>query len=425
VLRLTLATALGRGAGRLSRLFGRGGSALPGLIAERIDPRTIERLAGSLTDGVVVVTGTNGKTTTTKMLVQMLEDDGRRVVTNRTGSNLERGIATALMERASWRGVVAGDLAVFEVDEAAVRTLAPRLAPRVVVVTNLARDQLDRFGELQTTAGHVAEALRHAGVAIVNADDPMVVDIAPRDARFFGACEGIRAAMPADAALYGPRSDVAPSVKPEVLLTSASPSGDGQRIELAVPGGVVAAMIQVPGEYNGYNAAAAVAAALELGVDPSRMSAGLEAMQPAFGRGQVIQYRGRSVKLLLIKNPAGFNQAIRLLAAQPSGTAILIAINDLDADGRDVSWLWDARVEDLADRGHRLATTGIRAHDMALRLKYAGIEAWSDPDPGAALRRFVESVPEGEPAYIVPTYTAMLDLLERLLPGTRPSEAWR
>ncbi|MBP1632529.1 MAG: hypothetical protein H6Q11_817, partial [Acidobacteria bacterium] len=143
MLRLVLATALGRAAGRLSRLLGRGGSALPGLVAEKVDPRTIERLVAPIRQGVIVVTGTNGKTTTTKMLVAMLESEGRRVVTNPTGSNLARGIATRLIEVASWRGRVDADVAVFEADEAAVRTLAPRLQPGVIVVTNLARDQLD------------------------------------------------------------------------------------------------------------------------------------------------------------------------------------------------------------------------------------------------------------------------------------------
>ncbi len=425
MLRLTIAIAVGRAAGRVSRLFGRGGSALPGLVAERIDPRAIERLAASLRDGVVVVTGTNGKTTTTKMLVRILADAGWRVVTNRTGSNLARGIATALMEQAGWRGGVRADVAVFEVDEAAVRTVAPRLAPRAVVVTNLARDQLDRFGELQTTAGHVAAALRHAATAVLNADDPLVAEAAPPGARFFGAAPDVRAAMPADAALYGPGRYAHRRVEPVVELRSAIPSGDGLAVRLSVPGGVVEAKLQVPGVYNGYNAAAAVAAALEMGVGAGGMQESLEATEPAFGRGQVIEHLGRSLKLVLVKNPAGFNQAIRLLGAAPAGTHVLVAINDLDADGRDVSWLWDARLEDLAGSGHRFAATGIRAHDMALRLKYAGIEAWSEPDIGAGLARFVGSVPEGETAYLVPTYTAMLELLERLLPGTKPSEIWR
>jgi len=125
-----------------------------------------------------------------------------------------------------------------------------------------------------------------------------------------------------------------------------------------------------------------------------------------------------------VKNPAGFNQSIRLLAALPPGAPVLIAINDLDADGRDVSWLWDARVEDLAQSGHHFGTAGIRAYDMALRLKYAGLEAWSDADFAAALERFIAGVPEGGTGYLVPTYTAMLRFLDLLRPGTSKREAW-
>jgi UDP-N-acetylmuramyl tripeptide synthase len=148
-------------------------------------------------------------------------------------------------------------------------------------------------------------------------------------------------------------------------------------------------------------------------------------IEPAWGRGQVIDYQGRRVRLVLVKNPAGFNQAIRLLGDAPSGSAVLIAINDNIADGRDVSWLWDARVEDLADTGHRLATAGIRADDMALRLKYAGVPAaWAESDFDEALRRVVAASAPGDTVYVVPTYTAMLALLERLLPETHRKEAW-
>jgi UDP-N-acetylmuramyl tripeptide synthase len=426
VLRLLVAMLAGRAAGRISRLLGRGGTAIPGLIAERIDPRTIEKLAARLPEGVVVVTGTNGKTTTTKMLAAMLERAGRRVVTNPTGSNLARGVATALIGASSWRGAVRGELAVLEIDEAAIRTLGPRLRPRVLVVTNLARDQLDRFGELQTTAGHVGEALRHAGAAVCNADDPLVAGLLADDVSFFGASEEIRSAMPADANLYGPQGDPGPHPDPSVRLERAVPEGDGQRIALRLGAGeVIEAVLRVPGPYNGYNAAAAAATAALLGVDGETMRRALESMPPAFGRGQVIEHRGRRVRLVLVKNPAGFNQAIRLLAAEPVGTPVLVAINDLDADGRDVSWLWDVALEDLAAAGHRFGTTGIRAFDMALRCKYAGIEAWAEPDLATALQRFVDAVPEGATAYVVPTYTAMLDLLALLRPGTHPAEAWR
>jgi len=426
VLRLVLATALGRAAGRLSRLLGRGGSALPGLIAEKVDPRTIERLVAPVRRGVIVVTGTNGKTTTTKMLVGMLEGEGWRVVTNSTGSNLARGIATRLIEVASWSGRIDADLAVFEADEAAVRTLAPRLRPKVMVVTNLARDQLDRYGELATTAAHVAEAVRHAGVAVLNADDPLVAEMAggAPAARFFGAAEGIRRAMPHDSGLYGSGEEPArPAL--DLCLERAEPEGDGQVIELAAAWGERArARLQVPGPYNGYNAAGAVLAAAEFGVPMARAVGALEETGPAFGRGQVVECRGRRVKLQLVKNPAGFNQAIRLLCALPPGTPVLIAINDLDADGRDVSWLWDSRVEDLAGTGHRFGTAGLRAFDMALRLKYAGVAAWSEPDFTAALERFLDQIPLGETGYLVPTYTAMLRFLDLLLPGTSKREAW-
>ena len=427
MLRLAAACALGRLSGRLSRLLGRGGSALPGLVAEKIDPRTIERLVAPVRRGVIVVTGTNGKTTTTKMLVAMLEGEGLKVVTNGTGSNLARGIASRLIEVASWRGRVEADVAVFEVDEAAVRPLAPRLRPQVLVVTNMARDQLDRFGELATTAAHAAAAVRHAAVAVLNADDPLVAEMAAgaSAARFFGASPAIRRAMPHDSSLYGAGQGEGPDAALDLRLERAEPDGDGQVVELAAASGERATVrLQVPGPYNGYNAAAAVLAAAEFGVPLGRAVAALEATGPAFGRGQVLAYRGRRVKLLLVKNPAGFNQSIRLLAALPPGTPVLIAINDLDADGRDVSWLWDARVEDLAQSGHHFGTAGIRAYDMALRLKYAGLEAWSDADFAAALERFIAGVPEGGTGYLVPTYTAMLRFLDLLRPGTSKREAW-
>jgi UDP-N-acetylmuramyl tripeptide synthase len=427
VFRLLVACALGRLVGRLSRLLGRGGSALPGLVAEKVDPRIIERLVAHVRHGVIVVTGTNGKTTTTRMLVRMLEGEGLKVISNPTGSNLARGIATRLMEVASWRGRVDADVAVFEADEAAVRPLAPRLQPRVIVVTNMARDQLDRYGELATTAAHAADAVRHAGVAVLNGDDPLVAEMASGAAasRFFGAAEPIRQGMPHDSSLYGAEPEPVEPPPLDLRLESAQPEGDGQVIELVAASGERAcARLQVPGPYNGYNAAAAVLAAAEYGVPLQRAAAALGEVHPAFGRGQVVEYRGRRVKLLLVKNPAGFNQAIRLLGALPPGAPVLIAINDLDADGRDVSWLWDARVEDLASTGHRFGTGGIRAYDMALRLKYAGLDSWSEPDFAAALSRFIEGAAEGETAYLVPTYTAMLRFLDLLLPGTSKREAW-
>lgn len=424
MIRLLLAIVAGRIVRAASRMLGRGGSALPGLVAEAIDPRTIEKLVASLSRGVVVVTGTNGKTTTTRMLAAALQAGGSTVITNRTGSNLARGIASALIEGAGWRPRVETDYAVFEVDEAAVRTLAPRLLPRMMVVTNLARDQLDRFGELDTTTSHIAAAMEHLGSVVVNADDPRVAALASGEAAAFGAVDEIRALMPADRDLYGEGTLPARHLPLAAELRAVRAAADGQEVVMAVDGEEHRFHLKVPGVYNGYNACAAILAAARLGVPVATATAALEAMDPPFGRGQVVEFRGRLVVLLLVKNPAGFNQVIRLLidAAQP--TSVLFAINDNHADGRDVSWLWDARLEDLAHSGHLFGAGGMRAADMALRLKYAGIEAWAETDFREALDRAVTSAEPGSTVYVVPTYTALLTLLDLLHPGVGRRKAW-
>jgi len=426
VLRLRFAVLTGRLAGRISRMLGRGGSAVPGLVAERIYPGLVEVLAGRIPHRVVI-TGTNGKTTTTKLLVETLEAAGHRVLTNRTGSNLSRGVATALIEAGVGRRRRAVDVAVFEVDEAAIRSLAPRLRPGVVVVTNLARDQLDRYGELDTTAAHIRSALAHAGTAVLNADDPLVAGLAGTATSdlYFGGASGVREAMPDDRSLYSASGDGRIRPEPDLLVVAAAQQGDRQSIRLSGRA-EISVDFGLPGVYNAYNLAAAVLAAAVLGVPDEVAAAAAGRAVPAWGRGQVIEHRGRRVRVLLVKNPAGFNHAIRLLEGVPAGTAVLIAINDNVADGRDVSWLWDARVEDLAGTGHRFTTSGTRALDMAVRLKYAGVAAeWSDPALDRSLGRLLDAVAPGETAYVVPTYTAMLDLLRLLLPGTTRTEAWR
>jgi UDP-N-acetylmuramyl tripeptide synthase len=425
MLRLRCAVALARLTRSISRLFGRGGTALPGLVALRIDPSAIEKLVAGLREGVVVVTGTNGKTTTAKMIREMFTASGRRVLANRTGSNLARGLAAELA--GAWRrGRIAADLAVFEIDEAAVRHLGPRLRPRVIVVTNLARDQLDRYGELVTTAGHVAAAVAASGTAVLSADDPMVARLAADHngpVAWFGAVPEIRAAMPDDRALHGVTVST-PVGRVDALLTAVVAAGDGSAITVVVDGREVSVTLQVPGVYNGYNAAAALLAVARLGLDPVAAGSALATMAPAFGRGQVVDYRGRRVKVVLVKNPSGLNQAIRLLCDDPVARRVLIAINDSIADGRDVSWLWDASVESLAQTPHSFGAGGVRAADMALRFKYAGVAAWSEADGRIALDRLVDAAAPGDTVYLVPTYTAMLGFLELLLPGRSRDEVW-
>ena len=313
-----------------------------------------------------------------------------------------------------------------KVDEAAVRDLAPRLRPRMLVVTNLARDQLDRFGELDTTASHVAAAMEHAAAVVLNGDDPKVASLAASGEAVaaFGAVDHIRATMPSDRDLYGngtlPHRNLLVAAE---LLSWESP-GEGQEVVVSLDGAEHRFRLRVPGVYNGYNACAALLAASRLGVDADTAVAALEAMPPPFGRGQVVEYQGRRVVLLLVKNPAGFNQVIRLLADARPATSVLFAINDNHADGRDVSWLWDSRLEDLAGSDHTFGAGGIRAADMALRLKYAGIEAWAEPDFREALHRAVSAAEPGSTVYVVPTYTALLALLDLLRPGVGRREAW-
>ena len=425
MVRLRCALALARLARWTSRLLGRGGTAFPGLVALRVDPRVIEKLVAILPEGVVVVTGTNGKTTTAKMITAMLTGSGRTVLANRAGSNLARGIAASLAGAAR-HGRVAADIAVFEIDEAAVRELGPRLRPRVIVVTNLARDQLDRYGELETTAGHVAVAVAASGIAVLAADDPMVARLGAGRSdgvAWFGAVADIRAEMPHDRALYG-SADATHAGMIDALLTGSTASGDGRVIDAVVDGRPVTVPLQVPGVYNAYNATAALLVVSRLGLDPVAAARHLAAMPAAFGRGQVIDYRGRRVRVVLVKNPAGLNQAIRLLHDEVHPSAVLIAINDNVADGRDVSWLWDAAVEALAGTPHRYGAGGIRAADMALRFKYAGVDAWVEPDDRRSLDRLVDDAAAGETVYLVPTYTALLSFVGLLLPGRKPEEVW-
>lgn len=425
MLRLRLAVLVARIIRAITRLAGRGGTALPGLVAQRIAPDLVERLTRTIPGGVVVVTGTNGKTTTAKMIATALRGEGRKVLANRTGSNLERGLAAELAG-ASRRGRVDADVAVFEIDEAAVRALGPRLRPDLIVVTNLARDQLDRYGELETTARHVAGAVAASRSAVLSADDPMVAGLAsscPGEVVWFGAVPDLRRAMPDDRSLYGTGTGAA-SQEIGALITGWEARGEGGEARVEVGGDRVTVSLQVPGIYNAYNAAAALLAASRLGVAPGRAAAHLAGMAPAFGRGQVVEYRGRRVKVVLVKNPAGLNQAIRLLVDESRPSAVLVAINDHHADGRDVSWLWDAAVESLAATPHRFGAGGVRAADMAVRLKYAGVGAWVEPDAAASLDRLVADAGPGETVYLIPTYTALLEYLELLLPDRDRSEVW-
>ena len=444
-LKRKFAVAAGGLSGRVSRGLGiGGGTSLPGAIALRLDPGLIGGLASQLDRGPILITATNGKTTTANMLASICREAGLEPIHNAAGANLSYGIATALME--AYESKVKSDgklkIGLFEVDEATVKNVSGQLAPRVFTVGNLFRDQLDRFGEVDETARLIQEGIEPLApdtTLVLNADDPRVAALGRDTGRFvhyFGLDESAGAATPDDDAqdskdclicgeplLYTKRyfshlgEYACPHCGfrrplPEVTAINLRLSLRETRFRLRTPDGEAEVALRAPALFNVYNALAAAATALAAGVSLDSIVTGLKVFRPAFGRFETLRVGDRRLRLLLIKNPTGFDQAIKALELDPGPKDLVIAINDNLADGTDVSWLWDANLERLGETGV-VVTTGTRAHDMALRLKYAGLEETVvivEPDLAAALERAFEGARPGGEIFVLPTYTAMLDI---------------
>ena len=435
-----IAAALARATKAASRRTGRGGTTLPGRVLLRLEPGAIGRLGRRLSRGSVVISATNGKTTTASMLAAILERSGIPLVNNGAGSNMHWGIATALLDA----GRRDDQLGLFEVDEAWLPRVARELQPRLVVLSNLFRDQLDRYGELELIAERWAEvvAARSEGARFaLNADDPLIADLG-RDVPgvlYFGLgddrhalpelqhaadskhCRNCGAAYVYDAVWLGHlgryrcTSCGRQRPEPSVVARRVELHGmEGSRIELDTPAGSCSVVLKLPGLYNVYNALAAAAAALSLEVPLADVRAGLEGFGGAFGRVERIPVAGREVVILLVKNPAGANEVLRTLALEGSELDVWIALNDGIADGRDVSWIWDADFELLAGHVRSVVCGGTRAEEMALRLKYAGIAADAVRNPiGESFDLAVQRAPVGT-LYALPTYTALLELRDTL-----------
>jgi UDP-N-acetylmuramyl tripeptide synthase len=428
---------------RLSRLTRRGdGTALPGLLVERIQPGLGQRLARQLPRGVVVVTGTNGKTTTTKLVAGILEAAGERVLTNRTGSNLWRGVVSALINSASLTGRITATIALFEVDEAALRRVATELQPKHIVVLNLFRDQLDRYGELDVTARYIGQGIASTQASVyLNADDPLVASLGryanPQSTvSYFGMDAAPTAAgTPPHAASDSERCPRCGTrlgfshtfyshighyrcegcgyerPEPRVKVSAVQASGpEGTRCTVEVDGASYPLALPLPGTYNLSNALAALALSSGLGVDVSRSVSTLSSATAAFGRAELVEVHGRMLHLLLVKNPVGFAAVLETFLLPSRHSQVLILINDNIADGRDVSWLWDVPVEAFADTDAQVMVSGTRGTDMALRLKYAGIPARHVDRVAPALRAFLSRIEEGGTGFVLPTYTAMLEV---------------
>jgi UDP-N-acetylmuramyl tripeptide synthase len=401
----------------LLRLIGRRGNAFPGLVVEKVFPRYLPRAMACLTHGVVVITGTNGKTTTTKMIATIL-GERYRVLTNDTGSNFVRGAITTAVEHSRWSGRLPYEVAVFELDEAWAVRFTEVVAPQRLLLLNVMRDQLDRFGEIDTTArllGRVATATTEA--VVLNRDDPRVAALAGETkatVSYFGVAPELRPRFPNDEELYGGPMFV--SAVPAAAELRALPSEGALETVLHIGGDDVRVLLRAEGAHNAQNAAGAAALALTFGFTPAEVAAGLRRVSPAFGRGQSFDVEGRRVVLQLVKNPAGFRQTLRTLDdADPA--AIVIAINDEYADGRDVSWLWDVDFTGtLRGRSARLSTSGTRAADMAVRLRYDDVDVIDvEPDLEKAIRQAVSAVDPGQQVIVFSTYTAMWALHAILL----------
>ncbi|EXF24807.1 Mur ligase [Nesterenkonia sp. AN1] len=419
----TLGTALGsagsvligRAARAVTKLRGGGGSAFPGLVVEKLDPNFLARTLHRLPRGVIVVSGTNGKTTTTKMVVELLQGQGLRVFTNRSGSNFTRGVVASILEDVRLTGTLDADIAVLELDEAHAVHFVKAVRPNHSLLLNVMRDQLDRFGEIDTTAGMLRTIAQHTVEAVVlNREDPRVRAIAEtldtQRVDYFGLSESLRVHFPSDDDFHSGPADAADHPHADVVLEELTEGGG----RFTIDGESVSTSLTVNGAYNTFNAAAALAVvrqALGETVDPRALIESLSKVSPAFGRGESLTVQGRPLDLVLVKNPSGFRLGLSSFSAE--GVATMIAINDNYADGRDMSWLWDVEFASLAEQGVRMVS-GVRAYDMALRLKYDDVDFDAvEPDLSLALTRFLDENPD-RPARIFCTYTAMLALRKRL-----------
>ena len=441
--RLRLALAAGKGSGAAVRLLNiGGGTSLPGAVARRIDPLVLKKVASASTIRKAMITGSNGKTTTCRMLAALAQNGGVSVAQNRSGSNLLHGVSTVAVRGADMRGRMDARLLLLEVDEATMRQAVAEVAPDMILVTNIFRDQLDRFGELYSMARMLDAAIEtlppHASV-VLNADDPLVASFARHAAArrlYYGlrvadagaevpehAADTIRCVRCLHALAYrrvymshlgdyecpgcGSRR---PDLDIAVTEVGASPDG-GTDATVETPGGIMRVHVPLPGLHNVYNTAAALAGAFALEtLDPASAQSALVGLRPAFGRLEEIKADGRLVVLSFVKNPASYNATLRLVLQRPGPKHVLAAHSNTVVDGEDFAWLWDVDLEDLVPDLASLVVSGTRAEEVALRLKYAG----ADPEemrviPGreAALDAALSRVPPDEPLYILAGYTPM------------------
>ncbi|MHB1133685.1 MAG: MurT ligase domain-containing protein [Chloroflexota bacterium] len=447
--RLSTALLAGKTVTLLSRRLGiGGGTTFPGTVARKVDPAATAKLAARLSRGSVVVAGTNGKTTTSRLIASILRLAGLNPVHNRTGANLIGGVTSALVAATNLGGQTAADIGLFEVDEAVLPLVLRETAPRVVLITNIFRDQLDRYGEVNYVAKLWREALRDLpaeATVVLNADDPLVASLGDglrARAQYYGledasqglpslphaadskSCLNCGTRLTYTTVYYGHVGKYhcpncgATRPTPAIRVISVSPRGtEGSDLVIATPEADLALSTTMPGLYNVYNVLAAVACCHAIGVGAKNIKQAVSTFAAAFGRIERVEVEGRKVFLALVKNPVGFGEVLRTVLSDPEPKNLLIAINDKFADGTDISWLWDVDFELIAGKANFVITTGIRGEDMALRLKYAGVEpdrVSLEKDLRVALEKGIAGTPTGGTLFVLPTYTAMLALRDTM-----------
>jgi lipid II isoglutaminyl synthase (glutamine-hydrolysing) len=463
--------AFARAVAALARLRGGGATSAPGKVLLRLERNAIGVLGARLPQGSVLVSATNGKTTTAALAASIFERAEVELVHNAAGANMAGGVATALLAAARSRGRVAGQLGLFEVDELWLDTVARQLRPRAILLGNLFRDQLDRYGELETIAERWAADLQTEQL-VLNGDDPLIADLGRGRAGtlYFGVqddslalpglahsadakhCRRCGAPYIFDAVYLGHlghyRCTSCGQERPRPTVWASDVMLEGvrsARFTLHTPAGKAPVALALPGLYNVYNALAAAALATALQVPLQSILDGLQQTRAAFGRAETVMLGSsskgasaagretdaltpRELRILLVKNPTGANEVLRTLALEPGEHDVLGVLNDRIADGRDVSWIWDADFELLTSRIRRFTCSGTRAPELALRIKYAGVDPARihvEPELEAALASASADRPDAQtPLYALPTYTAMLSLRELLVARGEASSSW-
>jgi UDP-N-acetylmuramyl tripeptide synthase len=407
-----------------ARLSGNHGSALPGLVVERTTKSFLRKMLSDLPKGVVVITGTNGKTTTTRMLVHLLREQGLRVLSNPSGSNLTRGVISTVVEHSTAMGILPYDVAVFELDEAFSPIFTEMVHPKLFIALNVLRDQLDRYGEIDGTAQLIARAAKYADKVLVNAEDGLLAETIksmrdPKTVYGYGMNDKLLPSLSTEATLYASptsakkKHQINTSIPIVLDLADVKVMDElGQTIKVGMADKTSTTFkLSLLGIHNAFNATAALAAYSLICPEKSLQNAKdvFKDFKPAFGRGETVELDGKELTVSLIKNPSGFLQNLNTFVS-PNIDAILIVINDKYADGRDVSWLWDTPIDKLKSYNGLIFVSGTRRYDMALRLKYEGIgyEVIDVEAPEEAVAKVIERAKSNAHLLIMPTYTAMV-----------------